>query len=295
MYSMKDLLILTQYQAYCKVKQVVNMFPKETVRYKDGSYLIMNYDSKKPKPMLCIHLDTINTHRGIDKPLISGYFDYNKELDMYSVNKNSNLSCLGGDDRAGLWVLMRLLADKDVRDYYCYGVFFDEEVGGKGSSKYMMDYKDYEDGVSCFIGLDRRGVDEVATYGNDNEQLLATISNLGYKKAYGTFTDASNLSDDIACCNLSVGYYNEHTPNEVLYMEGAKACLRNLTHIAELNLLPDVYKVEGGYTLDVYDDRWETLDKLPTPVLCDCCGEHLPLYEHDDTGYLLCGDCYGYY
>lgn len=42
----------------------------------------------------------------------------------------------------------------------------------------------------------------------------------GYFKAKGSFTDASNLariySKGVACINLSVGYYNEHTPKETI-------------------------------------------------------------------------------
>lgn len=292
MYSIMDLLVLTQYQAYCRVKQVINMFPKETVRHKDGSYLVMGVDPDKPKPMLCIHLDTINTHRGVDKPLITAYFDYNPSQKVYSVNPQSNLSCLGGDDRAGLWILLRLLTEKDLRNKYCYGVFFDEEVGGKGSSAYVRDYKDYEDGVSCFIGLDRRGVDEVALYGNDNDELTNVFTKLGYNEAMGTFTDASNLSNIKACCNLSVGYYNEHTPNETLFREGMENTLEVLKKIAREDIL---HKPE--YTAKTtYEDYYDLTGYLGRkPILCDCCGEHLPLYEDDNTGYMLCGDCKDYF
>ena len=70
------------------------------------------------------------------------------------------------------------------------------------------------------LGLDRRGADQAAIYGYDNSELMALFERRGYFKAKGSFTDASNLariySKGVACINLSVGYYNEHTPKETI-------------------------------------------------------------------------------
>ena len=300
MYSMKDLLTLTQYQAYCKVKQVINKFPKDSIRFKDGKYLVMNVDDNNPKPMLCVHLDTINTSYNVTPT--SDMIDYNKDKQVYSLNFKGKQACrcLGGDDRAGLWVLLHILFNKDIANEYCYGVFFDEEVGGLGSTAYARDYKNYEDSVKCFIGLDRRGYNQCATYGSDNQELINTlIEHYSYEEHSGTFTDASNLADNIACINLSVGYDKEHRVEEIVDMHGAKKALETLTTLYS-KLDKEQYEVE--YTNYKYrygnDYDWKdyTVNKTigMSPVFCDCCGEHKPLYEADN-GYLLCEDCTDFY
>lgn len=292
MYSIKDLLILNQYQAYCKVKQLINKFPKDSVRVKDGSYLVMNHNPNDLKPMLCVHLDTVDTHtpnpKGKDFALPNEAIDFDHESKIYSIKPGYNY-VLGADDRAGLWVVLRILADKDLYDKYSYGFFFDEEIGGIGSSDYRKDYKDYEAGVSAFIGLDRRGVDQVATYGSDNAELLQHFLDMGYKEASGSFTDASNLSHTVACVNISVGYDNEHSSMETLNVHGMNGALATLQTLYK-NISGKVYAVEDNY-YDIYNYHHKEFMTAPDPMLCDCCGIHAPLY--DDYGYQVCEECIG--
>jgi len=297
---MKDLLCMTQYQAYCTVKQMINKFPKKSVRFKDGEYLVMNQDDNNPKPMLCIHVDTINTHckdsENVITELLQQQIKYDRETKIYSLPNDcdNRIGCLGADDRAGLWIMLKILnSTKDIFKYFSFGIFFDEEVGGNGSSAYKKDYPSYEKGVKCFIGLDRRGVDDVALYGYDNNDLINIFEKYGYKRASGSFTDASNLSKTVACVNLSVGYDFEHTTAETQNMVGAKATYDILCEIAQLNALHlDIYEatVEDDYYGSWrYDSQHSYADA--TPYLCDCCGSHEPLY--DDGGYLVCSDCVG--
>lgn len=292
MYAIKDLLILNQYQAYCKVKQLINKFPKHSIRVKDGSYLVMNYDENNKKPMLCIHLDTVDTHRpnpaGKDFALPPEAIYYDTYTKQYSIIKGYDY-VLGADDRAGLWVALRLLADKDLYDKYCYGFFFDEEIGGKGSTDYAKDFPRYEDGVTCFIGLDRRGTNQVATYGYDNQKLINIFTDRGYKEVFGSFTDASNLAETKACVNLSVGYDYEHTSSEILDTQGMKNALATLQTLY-LSLGNTDYLVDTDYSCP---SSWYTSPTIAMPTLCECCGEHKPLYD-EDTGYQVCGDCLGF-
>lgn len=178
-----------------------------------------------PKPMLCVHLDTINTHYSKGKIVPARDFDYDENLGILGVAKDSKLSCLGGDDRAGVWIALAMIdymeASKDFK--YDIGFFEDEEVGCLGSTAYGAFLKENPDlnNATCYIGLDRKsgkGVQEVALYGDDNKELTNIFKGLGYTVDMGSVTDASNLSGTIACVNLSVGYDNEHTKDEVLYV-----------------------------------------------------------------------------
>lgn len=296
MYSMKELLIKSQYQAYCMVKQIMNKFKNN--RYKDGSYLVMNRGTKdKPKPMLCVHLDTINNSRNReDKPLSPNNFVFDRENQVWSLTPESDLHCLGGDDRAGLWIIFQLLLDKELSKKYSYAFFFDEEVGGKGSNQYMKDFpNDYEEGVTAWIGLDRKGKLECATYNNDNQELINLCVTNGFSRTYGTFTDASNLADNVACINLSVGYYNEHGHNEIICLNDTKETLYKLQQLVD-DFGSKVYEAEQDeYTFNDYSRYYGGFSyKQPNlnhfePVLCEVCGTHAPLYEAD--GYMVCVEC----
>ena len=252
--------------------------------YKEGYYIYIEND--KHNPILTSHLDTINSHSNnkcdpIPKLAI---------IDGVIHNQNPN-SVLGGDDRAGVWIMLQLLYKGNSS--YNYLFCFDEEIGGHGSTKFAKDYKHKIKDSSCYISLDRRGSNEVASYDYDNEELFAVFEDIGYERVNGSFTDCVNLSEetDIACCNLSVGYNNEHRASEIqdiAVMYKVVDVLERVSH----NFIKQ-YKVEFSR----YSDEYLFSDDVSTPVLCECCGQHLPLYSVavDRYDYQLCIDCKAYY
>ena len=211
--------------------------------------------SPKPKPLLCVHLDTINTHSKDNiKPTNDDFVFDGKTISLSSLSK---LSCLGGDDRAGLYIALKLVDYMNETNNFKYdiGFFMDEEIGCIGSGNLALDLKDelIEDfNPTCFIGLDRRsgyGKQEVALYGYDNDELTKLFTECGFKESMGSITDASELAGDIACINLSVGYDNEHTKNEVLYVD----CMENtLQVLKDIEIPYQVYKSQDS----VYADRY---------------------------------------
>ena len=214
----------------------------------------------KPKPMLCVHLDTINTHY-FQKGLYEHDIMYDTSKDMLKLTPDSKASCLGGDDRAGVWIAIQMLADMlpETEWKYDIGFFTDEEIGCIGSthySTYLRDYAPNNINTTCYIGLDRKsgkGLHEIATYGYDNESLISAFVSLGYTPEYGSVTDASNLAGEVACINLSVGYDNEHTNVEVLYLSCMKYTLEVLKRV---ELEDKYYEAEE----DIYDDGWPFKD-----------------------------------
>jgi hypothetical protein len=250
-----ELLCMTQEQAFNEVLKVAGRLDNVV---RSNKYVVIK--DNKPKPMICVHLDTINTARGNEVFTANNFV----AKDGYvKLTPESTLTCLGADDRAGLWVALKLIADGYASDYH-FGFFCDEEIGGVGSDCYRKDFDtSYEDNVTCFIGLDRMGVDEVATYGSDNQKLIELFTNTGYKTALGSFTDASNLAYKKACVNLSVGYYNEHTPKESLLIKGMVGAYKTLTSDVILDGLCDTeYTIEAwaamwcdNYSYEGYDDQ----------------------------------------
>ena len=187
----------------------------------------------KPLPMLLSHLDTINDLEGSALCSLQEEVDFRQIMlideDYYNINASTNFvekvylkddkdttKVLGADDRAGVAIMLEMLMECNTN--YIYGFFWDEESGGKGSD-FLAKYTDCLDTleISSFISLDRKGTNEVATYGYDNEDLIALFTNRGYIEQQGSFTDCVNLAEatGIACVNLSVGYFNEHTSHEL--------------------------------------------------------------------------------
>ena len=275
-------------------KEVVD----ELLLYTDESYFIHSSSkftyiipkgvtTEKPAPMLCVHTDTVSSK----KP---------KEVHRAGDVLTNPEGVLGADDRAGCWIVQELLKEKDQR--FIIGIFDEEEIGGIGSSSLISnDYFNKEvitndsSLVSCFIGLDRRGGDEVAYYGVESDAFTSLIETYlpNYKPALGSFTDASNLAShyNIACCNLSVGYYCEHTAKESLNikeMEGTLETLRTLNTLAFSEVVFDVEQIEYDYIgKDYYTPPATSRFKA---IKCDVCGIPDTLYE-GSFGLHICEYC----
>lgn len=245
-----------------------------------GSYIYVNNGSNC---LLTSHLDTVDTH---DKDF-TGLKTQDIAINGSYLSVKDKTKVLGGDDRAGVEIMLRLIND-GCRDYD-YLFCFDEEIGGVGSSKFADDYSESLNNYGSFISLDRRGDDEVATYGYDNNNLVNVFTVLGYREVMGSFSDCCSLSSesDVACINLSVGYNNEHTSNEIQNLATIDTTY-NVLNMGEVKtaLTKIKYKQESRPTY--YRDDWYDTD-TPLPMLCECCGTHAPLYEID--GYYVCGDC----
>lgn len=208
--------------------------------------------------LVCIHMDTINDTEYTELELIK--FDI--KGDYISLADDSSCHCLGGDDRCGIFIALELIK---ARTPYAFGFFYDEEVGGAGSRRASPVINALE-GVTAFIGLDRRGFDELALYGYDNSELVDLFERRGYFKAKGSFTDASNLSSlsdkRLACVNLSVGYYNEHTPKETINVTAMNRTLKTLKDmVKELSSKPffvdDTTLYKSLYRSELYYSYWD--------------------------------------
>jgi|LGOV01.1.fsa_nt_gb hypothetical protein len=228
----------------------------------DGYMIYSKTDA--PKPMLCVHLDTINTHAPKCKIKPQRDFEYDENLCILGLTKKSPLSCLGGDDRAGVWIAMEMIAYMEASGDYKYdiGFFEDEEIGCHGSTAYNNDKAGIQLNTTCYIGLDRKsskGTQEVALYGDDNKELMEIFNDLGYVSDMGSVTDASNLAGEVACVNLSIGYDNEHTSSEVLYIH---CMIDTLEKLKVLELKSELYLADYDHFYDcnpwmnTYKEDW---------------------------------------
>lgn len=168
---------------------------------------------------------------------------------------------IGGDDRCGIWMIYKLLKTTSFRPYVLFCE--DEEIGGIGSGKFVdSPYIDDLKEVKYMIELDRANCDDAVYYDCGNEdfkQYIAFVT--GYKEAWGSFSDISNLSPavDVASVNLSCGYYKAHTTQEYVVFEE----MENTLEIVKL-LLDDLVNADWfdyqGYVSNWFDDDayWNT-------------------------------------
>lgn len=211
-------------------EEVVKYLPDNLERDSHGNYWAVIGDSDT---CFTCHLDTASRTKSR-----VGLVSYTKDgQDFIKTDENS---ILGADDKSGVAILMYMMA-KGVKGVYWF--FMGEERGGIGSRKVVEDYASYPfmGKIKKMISFDRRNYYSVITHQGGEvccsnefaESLCNELNKSGLKlnlDPTGVFTDSANFIDLIPeCTNVSVGYFNEHTNNEVqniTYLEQlAKACV----------------------------------------------------------------------
>lgn len=246
-------------------------------------------------PMLCAHTDTIqDTH-----PTLFAYTDITQ-----SKICNFEQKLCGADDRLGCFIISELI--KSNPNDFIFALFDKEEVGGIGSSDFTKspEFAEVVAKTSCFLGLDRRGDSDLASYDYESQEFLDVLTEIeGYEPAFGTFTDVATLAEEalLSCVNFSVGYYSEHTSSENF---SPTECLHTLEVMKKLpkklwekqyTCIEKQYYPRGftgnslwkqGYgDYSLYDDGME---------FCDCCGTQVKREDttiEEGTLDILCTAC----
>jgi len=145
---------------------------------------------------------------------------------------------IGGDDRCGIYIIMKLLKETDLRPTIVFCE--DEEIGLVGSrkftkTKYINDLKK----MYYIIQIDRRGSEDIVFYDDENEEFHEYVAEItGYKEAIGSCSDISNLCPQcgIAGVNISCGYYNEHSMSEYVVIEEMENTYEKVKKLTEEGL-----------------------------------------------------------
>lgn len=152
---------------------------------------------------LIAHLDTV-----FPTPPKNIFFDNEKNV-MWSPEG------LGADDRAGVWSIYQI-----VNQGYRPTIILttDEEYGGLGAQQLVLDIPEAPTAINYLIEIDRRGSQDFVTYSCGNPLFDDFISSFGFTKQNGSFSDIIFIAPvwNIAACNISAGYYNEHSFAEYL-------------------------------------------------------------------------------
>lgn len=163
---------------------------------------------------------------------------------------------IGGDDRCGVYAVLKI-----CEQFKPYVLFTrDEEIGCQGAQKFTKDFEELP--VNFIIEIDRRGNNQVVFYSCGNKEFQDYILGFGFDKQIGSYSDVKYISEyyDIAGCNLSAGYYNEHTTTEHIYIDHlfntiakTKKILKDTHNHKKYNCQKEEpYYYTRGY--DFYDD-----------------------------------------
>lgn len=219
---------------------------------------------------------------------------------FYDERKNVMVNLNGGgyDDKVGIFMILKIL-ERGLRPHVIFCA--DEEIGSLGAEKLVEDYPiaPFND-CRFIVMLDRRGLIDCVFYDCDNDDFVEYVEKFGFKEAFGSFTDICTLCPvwGMAGVNLSVGYENEHTVNEKLYVAGMYATLektinilsQDVDEIPYFKFIPSQYSFRYGwhtpryamYDYSYYDEVVD-LEKDATY------GEGGWFYPEDDEDY--CQGC----
>ena len=217
----KNKTINPRFVELCKFEksELKSYLAKELSKYyknvisNDGFLFVKGTD----KVCLTAHMDTTRTLEYGKRELVKDIYEY-EEDGKHVVHSPQGI---GGDDRCGVYMILKVLEETNLRPYIIFCE--DEEIGCVGSgkfadSKFVNDLKE----VNFIIQLDRRGSNDAVFYSDDNTDFHSWIEEKsGYEEAIGSCSDISEICPacGIAGVNLSCGYYNEHHDYETVKLE----------------------------------------------------------------------------
>lgn len=189
-------------------------------------YTLLKADEKQIRKILIKELDMNGYTPIINKDFIYAegtvpvmlvaHYDTVPKPPKYIKNNKGVLSAkkgLGADDRAGIYGILEI-----IKKHHCHVLFTGgEEVGGVGAEAFA-DSGIRPAELNYIIQLDRRGSNDAVYYYGDNKEFEEFITSFGWETAIGSFTDICILAPhlEVSAVNLSIGYQNEHRPNETL-------------------------------------------------------------------------------
>lgn len=259
-------------------KYLVRKYGIENVK-ETGDYIIAFGDIPIA---LVAHMDTV-----FKQPASEIFYDTRKNV-IWSPTG------LGADDRAGVFAMVQIIKS-GLRPHIILTT--DEEIGGIGATMLGKEECPFED-LRYLIELDRRGENDCVFYDCANEEFIDYVETFGFKESFGSFSDISMIAPEweVAAVNLSIGYRDEHTTSEVLFVSH----MFNTIDKVKTMLSQDMEKVRKyAYIPSVYSFNW--LNSLKTDFkkhyACWGCGTYceredlFPVKSLDGNIDLYCLEC----
>lgn len=236
---------------------------------------------------LVAHMDTV-----YKTPVKNLYYDEKKGT-IWSPEG------LGADDRAGIFAIIKII-ESGLRPSVIFTT--DEEVGGLGASA-LSEKECPIPNLKYLIQLDRRGMNDCVFYECHNPLFTEYIESFGFIEQYGSFSDISFLCPEWEICgvNLSVGYFDEHSVIETLYVPALLDTIKKVKTMLKANDIPtfEYKELPSSYSRWFrqycgYDEIVSTETDL---IFCENCNhlfgdyEVIPVKGADGTTKFYCPDC----
>ena len=259
---------------------------------------------------LVAHMDTV-----FKFPVSDLYYDQRKGV-LWSPEG------LGADDRAGIFAIIKIIQD-GLRPSIILTT--GEEEGGVGACAICERFPDCPiPGLKYMIQLDRHGTNDCVFYDCYCPEFVDYVESFGFCERWGSFTDISFLMPQwqIVGVNLSVGYEDEHSKQEILNINPLFDTIKKVKKMLTEKEIPD-FKYDELVAMnsawwkkagDWFGQHCSKCKKIHSeyelfPVLgldgktkfycpdcivgnvewCDMCGEPFEVKEH--TGKKLCKEC----
>lgn len=227
------------------VTYIKDHYNNVTVKVDDTNNIYVTKGVSDTYPCIVSHTDQVGDYKG--KITI-----FRKDNIIIGIGEHGKQVNLGADDKNGIWVALELLRTEPILKV---ALFSGEEIGCVGSRACDMDFfKDARFVIQC----DRRnGSDFIHTAGsielcNKDFPSEALKSKYGFVNTYGLMTDVQTLKKrglNVACCNISCGYYNPHTTTEYTNVKELINCLQFVREIVQtVEHTPHTYKYEPPYS-----------------------------------------------
>lgn len=191
---------------------------------------------------LVAHMDTV-----FDKPVKDMFYDTKKNV-IWSPQG------LGADDRAGIYAIIRIV-NSGLKPHVILTT--DEESGCIGAGELAKIECPFED-LKYMIELDRRGTNDCVFYDCDNTKFVEYVESFGFTEAFGTYSDICELCPDwgVAGVNLSIGYVDEHSHQELLYVSPMLATIEKVKKMLQVEEIPAFEYIPSPYAYN-----WKMLSK----------------------------------
>lgn len=220
---LKRLLKMTQEELHKEMTKILSsIYPKRMVSTK---HFIVAFGDIPIA--LCAHMDTV-----FDCPPTEIFWDKEQQVILGSCG-------LGADDRAGIYAIINILS-AGYRPTIILTT--DEELGNVGAQVMTKLITKAPIELKYIIQLDRKGEKDCVFYDCWNEEFMDYVINFGFDINFGSFSDISSICPvwGIAGVNLSIGYKDEHTFQERLYVNHMMETIEKVK-----NMLNDVDNVKA--------------------------------------------------
>lgn len=185
---------------------------------------------------------------------------------------------LGADDRAGIFAILQII-QSGLRPSVILTT--DEEIGCVGAQK-LAKKKCPIPFLRYMIQLDRRGTNDCVFYDCANGDFIKFIENYGFVETKGLGSDISFLSPGWGICgvNLSVGYINEHSTSELLYINVLFSTIEKVKVMLKETNIPQFNYYEFPFKLDYFSEMNNSVSSdTDIGKKCVCCNKYFFEFE----------------